>query len=175
MLRAPRGMEGLAAAAVEMRPAAAASPPPPTALPASDERDGIRFEASLTPEPQRRGQPVTLRLRLSVPAGRFVVAHDPGAKDLLGLSVSIATSEVAVAGAPRYPPGERLEGRWNSGTVNVHGGTATVEVPLRLPAGAGEAPTHVRVRAVFQPCRDQAATCDRPDAVLLDAPLHLAP
>jgi hypothetical protein len=172
VLRAPRGMEGLAAAAVEMRAAAAPSPATQAALPASDARDGIRFEASLTPDPQRRGQPVLLRLRIVVPAGRFVVAHDPGAKDLLGLSVSITTSEVAVAGAPRYPPGERLEGRWNSGTVNVHGGTATVEVPLRLPAGEG--PTHVRVRAVFQPCRDQAATCDRPDAVLLDAPVRLA-
>lgn len=172
--RAPRGMEGLAAAVVEMPPAAPPSPMPEVALPASDTRDGIRFDADLVPDPQRRGQPFALRLRIAVPVGLYVVAHEPGARDLLGLSVSIATAEVAVAGAPRYPPGERLAGRWSSGVVNVHGGAATVEVPLRLPADASAAPAHVRVRAVFQACRDRAATCERPDAVLLDAPVRLA-
>jgi uncharacterized protein len=174
MRRAPRGMEGLAAAAVEMPPASAPSPAPEAALPPSDARDGIRFEASLSPDPQRRGQPFTLRLRIDVPPGRFVVAHDPGARDLVGLSVSVATAEVAGAGPPRYPPGERLEGRWDSGPVNVHARTALVEVPLRLPANAARLPARVRVRAVFQPCRDRAATCDRPDAVLLDVPVRVA-
>ena len=173
-LRAPRGMEGLAAAAVEMAPA---SPPPAVevALPSGDTRDGVRFDAELDPASQRPGLPFTLRVRIATPAGRYVVAHEPGAPDLMGLSVSIATAGVGVAGPPRYPRGERLEGRWDSGPLNVHTGTVTVEVPLRMPADASRAPAHVRVRAVFQACRDRAATCDRPDAVTLDAPVRVEP
>jgi hypothetical protein len=174
-LRAPRGMEGLAAAAVEMGPAAAPPPVAEPALPASDTRDGVRFEAELEPASPRPGLPFTLRVRIAAPAGRYVVAHEPGAPDLLGLSVSIATAGVGVAGPPRYPRAERLEGRWNSGPLNVHTGTVTVEVPLRMPADAARAPAHVRVRAVFQACRDRAGTCDRPDAVTLDAPVRVAP
>src|SRR6185369_7149392 len=111
-----------AAAVVAMPPAATPSPGPAAPLPAGDTRAGIRFEAELTPDPQRSGQPFALRLRIAVPAGRYLVAHEPGAPDLFGLSVSIATPEVGVAGPPRYPKAERLEGRWSSGAVNVYGG-----------------------------------------------------
>jgi len=174
MLRAPRGMEGLAAAAVEMQPSVAADPEPEALLPAAEVIDGIRFAADAGPGPHRPGRPFTLRLSITIPAGRFIVAHEPGAPDLVGLSVSIATADVIVSGPLRYPPAQRLQGRWDSGAVNVHGDTAAVEVPLRLPKDAARTPARVRVRAVFQACRDQAATCERPQGVLLDAPLRPA-
>jgi uncharacterized protein len=170
VLRGPRGMEGLAAAAAEME-----TPPPApgadVALPAADTLGGIRFAAEVEAGPSRLAGPVTARLRLTVPPGQFVVGHPPGARDLVGLSISVATPGVTVAGSVRYPPPRQLQGRWDSGMVNVLGGDAVVEVPLRLPADPARRPARIRLRAVFQACRDQAATCDRPQSIALDAPL----
>ena len=168
MQRAPRGMEALAAAAADLQPA---SPPPAAnggaAFGASDVRDGVRF--TLEPAAQTASGALVLRLRVEVPPGVYVVAHDPGAPDLFGLAVSVPTEGVS-AGPVRYPAAQRLQGRWDSGVVNVHDGTAVVEVPVRMRDTA-RPPDAVRVRAVFQACRQQAARCQRPQTVLLDLPL----
>jgi uncharacterized protein len=169
MARAPRGMEGLAAAVVEMQPTVPPEAEPDASLGASEVRDGIRFSAVLAPP---GGPPSRLRLSIAIPRGRWVVAHEPGAPDLVGLAVSLIGADAVIAGSVRYPPARRVQGRWDSGTVDVYEDAVAVEVPLRLSSGAARRPERLRVRAVFQVCRDQAAVCDRPDSVLLDAPLH---
>jgi hypothetical protein len=68
-----------------------------------------------------------------------------------------------------------LEGRWGSGRVNVHEGTADVEVRLSVPAAAAAGPGRARVRAVFQVCRDAAAVCERSQGVALDAAYEVVP
>lgn len=161
--RTQRGMEGLAAVAVDLQPQPSPSQPPASSAAASDVRDGVRF--TLEAAPAGAGA-VTARLRIEAPPGVYVVAHEPGAPDLFGLAVSVPTEGTRVAGRVLYPTPQRLEGRWNSGAVNVLGATAVVEVPLRAD-GAGR----VRVRAAFQACRDQAARCERPQSVLLEVPI----
>lgn len=172
LARAPRGMEGLAAAMIEARPAGDSLVPPGEPLPASAEQDGVALAAELRPSP-RAGQPFVLRLRITAPPGGYVLAHDPGAADLVGLSVSIPTPGVALAGPILFPPGQRVRGRWGSGTVLAHGGGAAtvVEVPLRLASRADAAPAVVRVRVLYQSCHAAAATCERPRSVLLQVPL----
>jgi hypothetical protein len=172
--RAPRGMEGLAAAMAEGRPVPPTADPAAERLPSSDVRDGIVLAAELAPAAPRAGQPFVLRLRMTAPPGRYVVAHDPGADDLVGLSVSVPTAGVAISGPVAFPTGRRLRGRWGSGTVFVHDGDASVEVPLRLAPRAAALPASLRARVLFQSCRDEAATCDRPQAVLLEVPLRTA-
>jgi hypothetical protein len=177
--RSPRGLEGLAAAAMQL-PASASPDTAPDAgvdapLPPRAERAGIRFEAEVAPPRIVPGQRVFLLVRLIVPAGLHVLAHEPGAADLVGLSVSVPASGASAAAAPSYPTSRVLEGRWGSGRVNVHQGTAEVVVPLAVPAAAAPGPRHVRARAVFQVCREAAAVCERPDGVLLDAPFEVAP
>lgn len=171
---APRGMEGLAAAVVEMgaaaaEPGGAPSAPPEPALPAGETRDGITFAVELAPGQPRSAVPLPLRVHVTLPAGRHLLAHDPGGSDLVGLALSVPTRDVLMAAPPRYPVSRRVEGKWGEGAVNVYDGTVTVEVPLR-PLSADGMPKAVRVRVVFQACRDQATTCDRPDSVMLDAP-----
>ena len=169
---APRGLEGLAASVVEMGPAAepAGTPASPgDALPAGETRGGITFAVELAPGPARSAVPLPLRVHITLPAGVHLLAHEPGASDLVGLSLSVPTRDVLVAAPPRYPLSRRLDGRWGDGVTNVYDGTVAVEVPLR-PLSAEGMPPSVRVRVVFQACRDQAATCDRPDSVILDAP-----
>jgi hypothetical protein len=165
LARAPRGMEGLAAAALDLQPPPSPGPQDPAGAAASEVRDGVRFTLEAAP----RTQPgiLTLRLRVEAPPGVYVVAHEPGAADLFGLAVSVPTEGVR-PGRITYPAAQRLEGRWDSGTVNVHGGPVVVEVPLRVVAAP---PASVRLRAAFQTCRDQAARCQQPQSVLLELPL----
>jgi hypothetical protein len=170
---APRGMEGLAAAVVEMGPPPEAGGPPPAptepSLPSSETRAGITFAVELAPGQPRSAVPLPLRVSVTLPAGVHLLAHDPGASDLVGLALSVPTRDVLMAAPPRYPLSRRREGKWGEGAVNVYDGSVAVEVPLR-PLSAEGMPKAVRVRIVFQACREQASTCDRPDSVMLDAP-----
>jgi uncharacterized protein YyaL (SSP411 family) len=172
--QAPRGLEGLAAAALQL----GRSGPPEVAsdgpLPARAEHDGVRFEAEVASR-VRPGQRLSLVLRLDVPAGRQVIAHEPGAPDLVGLSVSVPASGAAAAAVPSYPVSRIVDGRWGTGRVNVYEGRTSVEVPLAVPAAAPPGPARVRVRAVFQVCREGATVCERARTVLLDAPFEVAP
>jgi len=174
--KAPRGMEGLAAAVVEMGAPAegAGEPSPAPAYPSSETRDGIAFAAELAPGPARSAVPLPLRVRITVPTGRYLLAHDPGAPDLVGLALSVPTPDVLTAAPLRYPLSRALSGKWGGGVMNVYEGTVSLEVPLR-PLSPSGLPPAVRVRVVFQACREEAATCERPDTVVLDAPLRAAP
>ena len=57
--------------------------------------------------------------------------------------------------------------------MNVHEGQVEIVVPVSV-AGATAGARSVRARVVFQVCREAAAVCDRPEAVVLDAPFEVA-
>lgn len=173
--RAPRGLEGLAAAIGEWLGPASAVTAPADPLSSRETRGALSLEMAVVPARVRAGQTAEARVRLRMAPGAFVIAHRPGAlpretRDLAPFALAFPGAPFRT-GAPRYPDGIPFTPPGSTQPVLAYQGEVTVLAPLPLGAEVAAGDLRLRVRVVFQVC--DARRCEAPDSALLEAPLTI--
>jgi DsbC/DsbD-like thiol-disulfide interchange protein len=118
------------------------------------------------------GEAVEALIRLRIESGWSVPAHRPGARDLAGLTVSVATPGITVS-PPRYPEADAAPHAFASRPVAVHSGEALVTLPVAVKLRPRAAALRVRFRVGFQACRGRS--CRPPETVLVEVPSEVLP
>jgi hypothetical protein len=95
--------------------------------------------------------PVTLVVRLELPDGVHVNAHEPGDAALVGLSVALLDGD-GIELRVNYPNGEK-----GPGGTSVHRGAITIPVELKRSGSGSGRPA---ILVTYQPCTDRE--CLRP-------------
>lgn len=101
-----------------------------------------------------------VELLLTIADGYHINAHQPGAGDLVPLTIDVDGEAVSVT--PHYPSGERLTGAaYTDEPVYAH--TGLVRVPVKV---ARQSRTdQLRLIVQYQACTDQA--CEQPESVIV--------
>jgi hypothetical protein len=176
LARTPRGLETLAAAVGEMVGAPEAGSPARDVVAGRVRQGPVSLSLSLEPERVAPGGAARVVVRLTAAEGAAVVAHRPSAAGTPGRdSADLVPLTLAFPGAPfpvrppAYPPGSPVTLLGSAAPVLAHQGEVVVGSDLRVPRDASSGETRVRVRVVFQVCRD--GWCGAPERALLEAPL----
>jgi hypothetical protein len=135
-------------------------------------RGAVTLEASLSSARARPGALLEARVRVAIQKGWCLAAHNPLARELVGLSVSVLSHDVSAA-APRYEDGTAVSGSISSAPItSVYLEETSVIVPVRAPRDAAPGPLPVRLSVRYQAC--DGREFKSPERVTLEVPLEVA-
>ncbi len=160
-LRAPSGVDGLLAAALNVLPPSslpALEPEPERGSP-RQVRGAVTLDARPSREALRPGETAEILIRIEVAPGH-VVTPAGAASGAVPFSVALLETDLA-GGAPVYRP-------FSSGT----GLQEAAVLRLRVPADAAKGPRRVRVAVRYEACPAVGA-CPPPERAILEVALEI--
>ncbi|MBI1373498.1 MAG: DUF255 domain-containing protein [Phycisphaera sp.] len=118
------------------------------------------------------GETLNIAVRYVVDKTWHIYAPDPGGEFLLPTTITLAGPDGCKLGELKWPKPETFTDKSLGKKINVYSGTATVLVPVKIPAAAKPGEITLQLRSRTQACDD--SKCLAPEQHTLDVKITIA-